>query len=493
MKAIKTASEQIQLIIVGAGMSGLCMAIQAKQAGITDFVILEKSAALGGTWLNNHYPGAHCDVPSHLYSFSFAQKVDWSQKFASAPEILGYMHECAERYQLHAHFRFNCEVTAAVFDEQNNCWNVATADDSKLKTQFLALSTAPLNEPNMPEIAGINTFANALFHTAQWPKAIGLSGKNVAVIGSAASAVQVIAQLAPVVASLTIYQRTPNWILPRRNKRYSAFHLSFFKWTAGRSLYRGFLFCLHEANRLGFKRGTFFSSITSGLASSLAKRHLQKQMPDEKLREQLSPHYNFGCKRVLISDDFYPSLNRPNVKLVTEPISRIDSKGVHTSDSAHIQHDVIICATGFKLDHFAHAVNVRGIDNRSLQSVFSNGPKAYLGTIVPHMPNLFMLLGPNTATGHTSTLLYIEAQVQMSLQLMQALKHSKKSRMLVKQEVFEAYDQQLQARFVNTSWSGSCLSWYKTATGRNIAIWPGSTWEFWKSLKKASLKDFDLA
>jgi cation diffusion facilitator CzcD-associated flavoprotein CzcO len=493
MQKLASKTEQHQLIIIGAGMSGLCMGIQAKQAGINDFVILEKSQDLGGTWLNNRYPGAHCDVPSHLYSFSFAPKSDWSQKFASASEIHAYMHECAKRFDLHPHFRFGSAITSAHFDEGCDLWQVTTVDGTKLAAQFLVLSTAPLNEPNMPQIPGIETFTKPIFHTAQWPKGIDLSGKHVAIIGSAASAVQVIPQLAPTVASLTIYQRTPNWILPRGNKVYGATSLGLFNWAPIQKLYRGFLFCLHELNRLGFSRGSFFSSITSGIAASLAKHHLKNQVNDASLRSQLSPQYNFGCKRVLVSDDFYPSLNRANVKVVTDSIQCVDASGIRTSNQQQIDHDAIICATGFKLDHFAHAVDIKGLNKQSLLSVFSDGPKAYLGTVVPQMPNLFMLLGPNTATGHTSTLLYIEAQVKMSLQLIAALASSKKARMVVKTSVFESYDQQLQARFANTSWSGSCLSWYKTESGRNIAIWPGSTRQFWTALNKASLDDFEVA
>jgi cation diffusion facilitator CzcD-associated flavoprotein CzcO len=493
MQSPEPTKQQYQLIIVGAGMSGLCMGIQAKQAGINDFVILEKSQDLGGTWLNNRYPGAHCDVPSHLYSFSFAPKSDWSQKFASAPEIHAYMHECAQRFKLQPHFRFGCAITSARFDAKCNRWEVTTSEGNELSAQFLVLSTAPLNEPNMPTIPGIETYKEPIFHTAQWPKNIDLTGKRVAIIGSAASAVQVVPQLAPSVASLTIYQRTPNWILPRGNISYSAMSLKLFNFAVVQKLYRGFLFCLHETNRLGFSRGTFFSSITSGLATSLAKHHLKKQISDSHLLSLLSPQYNFGCKRVLVSDDFYPSLNRPNVKVVTEPIISIDPSGICTSTQKQFSHDAIICATGFKLDHLAHAVSIKGLNGHNLQSLFKDGPKAYLGTVLPQMPNLFVLLGPNTATGHTSTLLYIEAQVKMTMQLIAALNDRKKARMVVKQDVFETYDQQLQARFAFTSWSGSCLSWYKTEAGRNIVIWPGSTRQFWKTLNKASLVDFEVA
>jgi cation diffusion facilitator CzcD-associated flavoprotein CzcO len=489
----KSCKEHYQLVIVGAGMSGLCMGAQAKQADIHDFLILEKSHDLGGTWLNNRYPGAHCDVPSHLYSFSFAPKSDWSEKFASASEIHTYMHQCADRFKLREHFRFNCAITAADFDETNNRWTITTSDQQKITAQFLVLSTAPLNEPNMPTITGLESFTKPLFHTAQWPKNIDLTGKHVAIIGSAASAVQVVPQIAASVASLTIYQRTPNWVLPRGNKSYGASRLNWFSRPAVQKLYRGFLFCLHEANRLGFSRGTFFSSITSGIAATLAKRHLRKQINNPDLQAQLSPQYNFGCKRVLVSDDFYPSLNRPNVNVVTDPIASINSLGIRTASGKQFEHDAIVCATGFKLDHFAHAVSIKGLNGHTLQSVFSDGPKAYLGTVVPQIPNLFMLLGPNTATGHTSTLLYIEAQVKMSLKLIATLKQHKQQRMVVKPAVFEQYDQQLQAKFAKTSWSGSCLSWYKTESGRNIAIWPGSTRQFWKALNQASLDDFEVA
>jgi cation diffusion facilitator CzcD-associated flavoprotein CzcO len=235
------------------------------------------------------------------------------------------------------------------------------------------------------------------------------------------------------------------------------------------------------------------ADLSAKIASTLAKRHLKTQIPNAQLREKLSPQYNFGCKRVLISDDFYPSLNYANVNLVVDKIVRIDESGITIEGNQHFKHDIIVCATGFKLDHLARAVNVQGLKGTNLQLAFKDGPQAYLGTVVRDMPNLFMLLGPNTATGDTSTLLYIEAQVKLSLRLMQEVLKTGKSQLVVKPSVFEQYDRQLQARFAKTSWSGSCLSWYKTASGRNIAIWPGSTRQFWKALEAATLDDFEVA
>ncbi len=492
-EALRSSGEPLQMIIVGAGMSGLCMAIQAKKAGIQKFCVLEKSSDLGGTWLNNRYPGAHCDVPSHLYSFSFAPKANWSEKFASAKEIHAYMHECAERFKLYPNFEFNTAVIAARFDQSSKLWRVTTSDERTLQSQFLVLSTAPLNEPNFPAIAGIEAFKGSIFHTAQWPVGLDCTGKHIGVIGSAASAVQLIPQLAQQAASVTVYQRTPNWILPRGNVKYGAGRLKLFDSTLIRKIYRGFLFSLHESNRLGFSRGSWFADRAAGLAAWLAKRHLYAQVSDESLRKTLSPKYNFGCKRVLVSDDFYPSLSKPNVVLVTDPIQSVDPNGIKTANGRQLQHDVIVCATGFKLDHMAYAVDVRGLDGISIQSQFSDGPQAYLGTMVTKMPNLFLLLGPNTATGHTSTLLYIEAQVQMSLKLLQALASEGKSSLVVKQSIFDQHNEQLQKRFLSTSWSGSCSSWYKIGQGRNIVIWPGSTRQFWKSLAAVRLNDFDLA
>ncbi len=493
MQENELITESFELLIVGAGMSGLCMGIQAKLAGIHNFVILEKSSDLGGTWLNNRYPGAHCDVPSHLYSFSFAPKGDWLQKFASATEIHAYMHECAERYDLKKHFRFNTAISRARFHEGNHAWRVTTANGQTLNAKFLTLSTAPLNEPNMPDIPGFDSFAQPIFHTAQWPSSIDLKDKHVGIIGSAASAVQVIPHLAATAATVTVYQRTPNWILPRGNKVYGTAKLTLFKRPIFRSLYRGFLFCLHETNRLGFSKGSAVADLCAKMASTLAKRHLKAQIPNAQLREKLTPQYNFGCKRVLISDDFYPSLNRPNVNVVVDKIVRIDKSGITTDSDQRFTHDIIVCATGFELDHLARTVDVQGLSGITLQQAFKDGPQAYLGTVIRDMPNLFMLLGPNTATGHTSTLLYIEAQVKLSLRLIQELVKSGKSQLVVKPSVFEQYDQQLQARFAQTSWSGSCLSWYKTASGRNIAIWPGSTRQFWKTLDAATLDDFEVA
>ena len=484
---------------MGAGMSGLAMGAKLKSVGEHDFVILEKSADLGGTWLDNRYPGAQCDVRSHLYSFSFAPNPNWSRRYATAPEIHAYMHDCANQLGLQAHCRFGTNLRSAIWQTDQSHWLLTTSAGMQLSCDQFICSTAPLNEPKWPQINGIETFQGQLLHTARWDPNFNPRDKKIAIIGNAASAVQVVPELAKVASQLTVFQRTPNWIIPRNDKAYSRWQLACFKLPfVGRAVVgqvlRGALYIQHEINRLGFTKNSFGSR----LAKRTALHHMAKQIPDVALRERVTPTFPVGCKRVLLSDSYYPALQQNNVRLETQAITQITSHGIQVgkvAPCAVMPFDVIVCATGFDLEAVRQAVEIQGINGVTLAQQWQLGPMAYKGTCVAGMPNFYMLLGPNTATGHTSTLLYIEAQTDFIVRALRLIKQRKLKVMVLRSGVMEAFDQALQAKMANTVWSESCVSWYKrlpSEGGRVITIWPGFTGAFKRLLASEQFEDFEF-
>ena len=477
-----------RIVILGAGMSGLCMGVQLARAGIRSFTILERSSHLGGTWWDNTYPGAQCDVRSHLYAFSFAPNPDWSRVFAPQREILAYMERVAERWSLLDHMRFDTELAAAHFDATRGCWNLRTAGGDELEADVLVCSTGPLSEPRWPDISGLESFGGKLMHTARWDRTFDVAGKSVAVIGTAASAVQIVPEIAPRVRRLHVFQRTPNWIVPRPDRAYRAWERALSRVPPFGRLRRWYHYWLHERNRLGFNRGTRMAQ----LVEAFARRHLRSQVADPALAAQLTPAYPLGCKRVLLSNDYYPALTRSNVELVVDPIAAIDRDGVVTSDGRMRPVDAIVCATGFDTLHPLGSVDVRGLSGTALASVWRAAPHAYHGVAVAGFPNLFLLLGPNTGTGHTSTLLYIEPQVRYVIRALRELQRRKCSWLAVRQEVMDNHNRALQARLSTTVWAGPCTSWYKNATGTVAAIFPGYSFEYTRALRRLGFEGYDF-
>ena len=476
---------------MGAGMSGLAMAAKLKSVGEHDFIILEKSADLGGTWLDNRYPGAQCDVRSHLYSFSFAPNPNWTRRYAAAPEIHAYMETTANRLGLKAHCQFGVTLQSAFWQDDQSHWLLTTQSGEQLSCDHFVCSTAPLNEPHWPPIKGIESFKGVLMHTARWDPTFDPTGKRIAVIGNAASAVQVVPELAKTASQLTVFQRTANWIIARNDRAYGPWQLAAFKLPFVAAALRGVLYVYHEINRLGFTRDSFASAI----AKRTALKHMSSQIPDADLRKRLTPNFPVGCKRVLLSDTYYPALQRGNVRLETNPIKQIVANGIEVDGASIAAFDAIICATGFDLEAVCHSVDVRGAKGIKLADQWALGPMAYKGTSVTGMPNFYMLLGPNTATGHTSTLLYIEAQTEFIVRAMQTVKVRGAKALVLRDGVMEAFDQSLQTRMANTVWSGPCVSWYKrlpSEGGRVITIWPGFTGAFVRLLKQERFEDYQF-
>jgi len=464
--------KDLTIAILGAGASGLCMAIAAKRAGFHGVTIYEKSDGVGGTWRDNTYPGAGCDVPSHLYSFSFAPKPDWSHKFSEQPEILAYFEKVADDFGLRPHLRTHSAVTAAAFDAEAGLWRLTLGDGSTATAHVLVSGVGQLNRPYTAEIPGRESFGGLMFHSARWDHGAGLQGKRIAVIGNGASAVQFVPRIAPAAAHLTVFQRSANWIIPRNDRAYTAFEKQLFASVPPlRAAYREWIYWQLEKNFWAFRQDTLLGR----LMEKAARKHLEAQVADPRLRALLTPDYAVGCKRILISDDYYPALQRPNVSVVDGAIARITRGGVETADGRHHPADVIIWGTGFETTDFLSPIEITGLGGVSLNAAWAKGAEAYLGVVTAGFPNFFMLYGPNTNLGHNSIIFMIEAQVNYALQLVNRLWAERLRWIAVKPEAQAAYNATLQAELGRTVWAAGCKSWYKTADGRVTNNWSGFT------------------
>lgn len=480
-----------RIAIIGAGHAGICMGMKLKDAGIDDFMILEQAATLGGTWRDNTYPGASCDAPSFLYSFSFAQKTDWSRRFAWQPELLAYTAECAINAGLMPHFRFRTEVTALCFDEARNRWELACADGSRIEAEFVVTAVGQLHRPATPAIPGRDAFEGAQFHSARWDHAVDLTGKRVAVIGNAASAVQFVPQIAPQVAELTVFQRSANWLLPRKDRLYSPrLHRWMKRWPWLARLRHQFQWLFFGEMQLT----PLMKQVrpVQWAARQYSLLHLRRQVRDPALRAKLVPDYPIGAKRVLFNDDYYPALGRRNVRLVTEPIDRIEAAGVRTRDGELHRADVLIYATGFKATEFLAPMRVTGLGGRTLDGEWSRGAHAYLGVTVSGFPNFFMLYGPNTNLGHNSILVMIEAQVGYVIDVLQRLGERGARRIDVRREVMDEYNRALQRDLARSVWAADKASWYKLADGTITNNWPHSTIRYRRLLRRADLGAYEV-
>ena len=478
-----------RVIIVGSGFAGLGMAIRLRQAGITDFVVLEQSDRVGGTWRDNSYPGAACDVESHLYSYSFAPYPRWSRTFAPQQEILEYIEHCVERYDLRSHLRLGAKVVSADFDEDAGSWTVTTEDGRTFRGQALVSGCGGLSRPSYPEIAGLESFGGKMFHSARWDHEFALDGKSVSVIGTGASAIQIVPSIAARVAKLRVYQRTPPWIVPKRDREITAAERRRFRrFPLLQRLERTKLYWLHELFALGF----VVDPRLMKLGERMARRHIEESVADQALADALLPSYTMGCKRVLLSNDYYPALTRDNVELVTAGIDCIEPAGIRTQDGELHECDAIVLATGFQAAEAVAPFQIRGRDGRDLATEWANGAEAYLGTTVSGFPNFFMIVGPNTGLGHSSMVFMIEAQIRYILGALGQLRRKRAKLLDVRPDVQKRYNALLHARLERTVWSSGCTSWYRTASGKNTTLWPGFTFEFWQRLRRFDASSYEL-
>jgi cation diffusion facilitator CzcD-associated flavoprotein CzcO len=463
-----------RVAIVGTGFSGLGAAIRLKQEGIDDFVVFERAGEVGGTWRDNTYPGVACDVPSHLYSFSFAPNPDWSRTFSPGAEIEDYLRRCAAHFDVLPHIRFRHEVTAAAWDDGLARWRVETSAGS-FTAQVLISGTGPLSEPSIPRIPGLESFEGNAFHTARWDHDQDLRGRRVAVIGTGASTIQVVPQIQPEVERLHLFQRTPPWIMPHPDRALSEReHGIYRRFPLVQRAMRAAVYWARETFVL-----PFLHKRLARLPETVARRHIASQVPDRELRRKLTPSYTIGCKRILISNDYYPAVAEPNVELETAGIREIRPRSIVTVDGREIEVDVIVFGTGFRVTDMPAAEVIRGRDGKSLAEVWNGSMQAYLGTSIAGFPNLFMVVGPNTGLGHNSMVFMIESQLAYVLDALRTMEARRLSSVDVRPEVQEAYNEELQEGLRDTVWStGGCASWYLDDTGRNTTLWPGGTWRF---------------
>ncbi|MGH3519251.1 MAG: flavin-containing monooxygenase [Haloechinothrix sp.] len=484
--------ERAKVVIVGTGFSGLGMAIQLKNAGITDFVILEKADEVGGTWRDNSYPGCACDIQSHMYSFSYEQNPNWSRAFSGQPEIFDYLKGVADSYDLRPHIRFGVEMASARWDDDAREWTVTGAGGDEFTGQFLVSGVGALHIPNVPTLEGIENFGGAAFHSAQWNHDVDLRGKKVAVVGTGASAIQFIPQIAPEVARLTVFQRTAPWVMPKRDHRMPNWIKALFRRVpATQRAYRNVLYWLLESRAVGFNGHPALMKA----AEMIAKRQINKAIKDPELRGKLTPDYTMGCKRVLQANDYYLALARENVDVTTVGVVEVRERSV--VDAAGVEHeaDVIIYGTGFHVTDAFDYLEVIGVDGRALAKEWREyGMRTHKGISVAGYPNLFFLLGPNTGLGHMSVVFMIESQACYVIDAIRLAERHQAAALDVRESVQDKFQAQVQKKLENGIWTtGGCTSWYLDSRGVNRTIWPGFTWKYWLATRKVNPSDYQLA
>ncbi|HEX3793330.1 MAG TPA: NAD(P)/FAD-dependent oxidoreductase [Acidimicrobiales bacterium] len=481
-----------RVVIVGAGFSGIGMAIRLREMGLDDFVVLDRGNDLGGTWRDNSYPGAACDVPSNLYSFSFALNPGWTRSFPSQREIWDYMRDCVDRFDVGKFLRFNHDIAEARWDDVDNVWRVRSQQGQTYVAPVLIWATGSLSAPSIPDFPGLGEFRGKVFHSAQWEHGFELAGKRVCVVGTGASAIQFVPQIQPVVAHLTLYQRTAPWVFPRRDKPVSKLR---------QELYRRLPLLQRVARLRIYLIFEFLLSVFMGQAQrrkgAVKKRagdHLHKQVADESLRVMLKPHYEVGCKRLLLSDDYYPSLTQPNVEVLDVPVVSFTAHEVVGEDGVARPVDVVIMGTGFEAAEPPYAQHIVGRDGVRLSDVWKrDGVAAYAGSTVAGFPNLFMMIGPNATLAHNSMIYMIESHINYIASALRFMARPGVGVVEVKPAVQERYNEMLQAKLEHSVWvEGGCGSWYLDHRGRNTTLWPDHTWKFRALTKRFRPGDYTV-
>ena len=473
-------------LIVGAGFTGVGAAIKLAEAGIDDYVILERSDRVGGTWRDNTYPGAACDIPSLLYSFSFVKNPSWSRAYSPADEIRRHIEDMVDAFDVRHRIRFGVEVTGLEFDEDAGTWTVQTSS-TPCHARTVILASGPLPDHRWPDIRGLDTYEGHKIHSANWDHGYDFTGKRVAVIGTGASAVQIVPELVKRAEFVKVFQRTPGWVVPRVDVAMpGAAQALFAKVPAAQQLARQLLFWGHEASATAL----VWNTPLTGLVARLGKAHLHRQVKDPWLRRQLTPDFTPGCKRMLVSSDYYPALQQDNCKLVDWPIATMSPVGIRTSDGIEHHLDAIVFATGYDVHLTGPPYHVTGLGGRSLADEWASGARAYKSIQASGYPNLFFMTGPNSGPGHNSLLVYVEGQLDYAVTAISTILTEGLSYLDVRADVQERHNARLQKRLANTTWMSGCSSWYLTADGFNASMYPGFATQYLRQMRDFRFADY---
>ena len=487
----KNGTEPIHVgtAIVGAGLSGIGIAIKLKQQGQNDLAIFDKEEGVGGTWRVNTYPGVECDIYPQLYSYSFAPKKDWSKNYGTQPELVEYIEHCVDRFDLRQNLRLGHELRSARWNSERNLWEMETSQ-GLYTANVLISAMGYLSNPNIPAIKGLDSFAGPKFHTADWDHDIDLADKRVAIIGVGASSIQIVPEVQPLVARLDIYQRSPAWFMEKHSHKIAGFGAWARRNVPGyHSLLRAYQFCSAELVPFQLAR-----PYRAKFMKDIAQKYLDKKIKDPELHKKLQPDYAIGCKRMLFSDTFYDVVQEPNVDLITEGIERIEADAIVTENGERREIDVLVLATGYGSSNHACGRSITGASGRTLAETWSEGQFAYVGSTVPDFPNFFLMLGPNTTVGHTSMTLMIEAQMNYVADAIKTMQERSISRVEVKAEVASEYDKAMQNRLAPTVWNaGGCTSYYRGGLGKNTAIWPDTSIRFKRKTKRFDVENYDTS
>lgn len=479
--------ENLRIAIIGTGFGGLGLAIRLKQAGYKQFKLFEKAHDVGGVWRDNHYPGAACDVPSHLYSFSFEQDLGWKNRYGSSQEIYQYLKHCTDKYHIRPHINFNTEIKAARFDTSEGIWIIQDQHGHYHEAEFLVAAVGQLNRPAYPNIEGLEKFKGRAFHSARWEHDYDLKNKRVAVIGTGASAIQFVPEIASLVKQLEIYQRSAPYVIPKPDRVYPPLEKKAFeKFPILQNLDRVWQYGYNEMRLKAFT--TALNEMP--LAEYVFQRHIRQKIKDPHFRHQLMPDYPIGCKRILISNYWYKTLTRNNVSVINNAIKEITETGIIDQTGQHREVDAIIYGTGFKATEFLAPMQIIGLDQENLTEKWKNGAEAYLGLTVSGFPNFFMLYGPNTNLGHNSIVYMIESQINYILDAINVMQKNNLRYTTVRNEIQHQFNEEIQDKMKGTMWAQGCNSWYQTADGKNTNNWPGFTFEYRKRTKHFDLDNY---
>ncbi|MDR3662941.1 MAG: NAD(P)/FAD-dependent oxidoreductase [Mycobacterium sp.] len=479
----------ISVAIIGGGFAGIGAAIRLKDQGITDFVIFERGTRVGGTWRDNTYPGAACDIPSRLYSYSFAPNPEWSHTYSGSAEILGYIDSMVESSGIASDIRFGHNVTGLEYDESVGEWALSFEGHEPVRARTVVVASGPLANCSFPNIPGIESYEGHKIHSARWDHDYDFAGKKVAVVGTGASGVQIVPELVKVAESVKVFQRTPGWVIPRVNSSTGGWLKRIYKdLPFAEKLARSAWYWGHESVALGVVWDSPFTRVVEAL--SLA--NLRLQVKDSWLRRQLTPDFSAGCKRLLMTSDYYPALQADNCKLVTWPIARLSPKGIRTVEGIEHQFDAIVFATGFEVSKAGTPIPITGLDGRDLASEWSRGAYAYRSVAVSGYPNLYFTFGPNSGPGHSSALVYMEAQIDYIVEAIAKLLQFDWQSLDVRPEVQERYNEDIQRRLQSTTWNSGCQSWYLTEDGFNATMFPGFATQYVNQLKAVNLHDYKI-